>query len=588
MLLKCFAMVAFVSVMTQAQPAPDLTKRVLEVLSSTAEESRKWDDKAIAARTQARIADLLWAADQENATDYLKTAWATAAKVEAPKRERSTSRNASLRNTVRREVLLVARKRAPELAAIWLEEVVKESQAAEKTERGTFEDRTARSALLLQMAQELVADNPAAAAELLNDSLRDGVSFHFQDILLRIQQKDSALAETVVRAALARLRTAGMADPNELLTLYSYLFTPGRVLGANISDNRNQVQLALGGARVSMPAGRQNPALGREFLEVAADLLLTAPLPDGPYRLIAARGIVSSIGTIFRELSAQLPEKAALLQARAQQLDADAQFSTAPIPRKPDIPEVRRGESQESFTERRVDLLEESAAKRPDVLSRDIGYATAATATTVLRYERGLELAGKIEDKNLRTGVSNWLIYRAVLHLISNGNLDQARRLNLRNDDAVARAVCLVVGAQRLVKDKVPDRANEWLSDAGALVRRSEPDESMVRIALGIVSTYGSLDSQAALDWLLYAARLMRKAPAVSFIDDRAPEIKGISGITPIGEVTSGTSGFSLQKAVSVFPPDQFDQVLYVLNDLTPQEARGVAVLTLCQNFLRN
>ena len=68
--------------------------------------------------------------------------------------------------------------------------------------------------------------------------------------------------------------------------------------------------------------------------------------------------------------------------------------------------------------------------------------------------------------------------------------------------------------------------------------------------------------------------------------DDRAPELKGISGITPVGEVTRGTSGFSLQTAVTVFPPDQFEQVLYVLNDMTPQEARGIAVLTLCRNFL--
>ena len=154
--------------------------------------------------------------------------------------------NLSLRNSVRRDVLLVARKRAPQLASAWLEEMVEESKQAEKNERGTFDDRSARSAVLLQMAHETVAVDPQAAAELLSESLRDGISFNFQSVLVRLQQKDAALAETVFRAALARLRTAGMNDPNELLTLYSYLFTPGRVYGANTSENRNQLTVGCG------------------------------------------------------------------------------------------------------------------------------------------------------------------------------------------------------------------------------------------------------------------------------------------------------------------------------------------------------
>jgi hypothetical protein len=282
-----------------------------------------------------------------------------------------------------------------------------------------------------------------------------------------------------------------------------------------------------------------------------------------------------------------LPEKAALLRARAQQIDSEAQFSNEPIPRRPDIPEIRPEESKESFAERRVDLLEEVAAKGRDVLTRNIGYATAAMATTVERYERGLQLAGKIDDENLRDGVRSWLLYRAVLHFIASGNLDEAHRLNLKNDDAATQAVCLVVGAQSLVKSKDTYRASEWLREAVALLNRSEPNERVTRTALGIAATYGGFDTQAALDSLVYAVKLMRKTPPVSLNDDKAPTLKRISGITPISDFTSDTTGFSLQAAVAVFPPDQFEQVLYVLNDITPQETRGMALLTLCRNFLK-
>jgi hypothetical protein len=517
----------------------------------------------------------------------LRAAWNAAARVEEPKRDRSTFVNPSLRNSVRREVLLVARKRAPELAALWLQEMVEESKSATEQERGTFDDRSARSAVLLQMANELVEDNAQGAAELLIDSLHDGISFNFQTTLLRLQLKDPALAASVFRAALARLRAVGMSDPNELLTLYSFLYTPGRVYGANTSDNRNQVQLAVGGSRVSVPPGRQNPVLAIEFLALASDLLLSAPLPEPNQAQGAARSLVSVIGILLAEVTQQLPQKGALLQARAQQLDSEARFSTDPFQRRSDVPEVRPGESKESFAERRVDLLEETAARGRDVLTRDIGYATAAVATTVDRYERGLYLAGKIYDEKLRDGVRSWLLYRAVLHSIASGNLDEAHRLNLANDDAAQRAVGFVVGAQRLVKDKDTERASEWLSEAGASLKRSEPNEGGARIALGMVATYGRYDTQAALEWLLYAVKLMRKSPLASLYDDKAPALRRISGITSITDLSSDTAGFSVQAAVAVFTPDKFEQVLYVLNDITSQEARGMALLTLCRNFLR-
>jgi hypothetical protein len=564
-----------------------LVTRINYLLNSTAVDANKWDDKAIAARTQAQIADLLWDANRDIAANHLKAAWNSAVKIEESNRDRSSVVNYSLRNSVRRDVLLIARKRAPQLASAWLDEMVEESKTAQNNQRGTFDDRSARSAVLLQMANLTVGGNPPAAAELLIESLHDGISFNFQTVLLRLQQKDAALAETVFRAAVARLRTAGMNDPNELLTLYSYLFTPGRVFGANTSENRNQAQLVIGGPRIAITAARQNPALAREFLDLASDLLLTAPVPEDANGKLVARSLVSAIGSILRDTTEQLPQKAALLRARAQQLDSEARFSNVPLPKASDIPEVREGESKESFAERRVDLLEETAANGRDLLTRDIGYANAAVATGVERYQRGLDLAGKIDDKNLRDGVQSWLLYRATLHFIRSGDLDQGRRLNLKNDDVVQRAICFVVGAQRLVDDKDTIRANEWLREAGTLIRKSDANESAARVALGIVSTYGRFDTVAALDWLLVAVKLANKASPASLSEDSAPRFKRISGVTPITDVAGDTRGFSLQSAVGVFPPEHFEQVLSVLNELASPEARGIAVLTLCSNFLK-
>src|SRR5215204_2472210 len=290
-----------------------LSKRIIYILNATAVEAKKWDDKPIAIRTHAQITDIVWNTNPDDAVEYLKAAWTATGGVTDPKRERSAVVNPSLRNSLRRDVLLVARKRAPELAARWLEEMVAESKAGERPERGAFDDRTARSTVLLQMANELVRENPQAATELLIESLRDGVSFSFQNVLVQLHQRDSGLADNVFRAALARLKSLGMSDPNELLILYAYLFTPNRVLGANTSDSRNQLQVAVGRSPVPVPPGRQNPLIAVEFLDLASDLLLFAPLPERGDSQNVARALVSTIGILSGEVSEKLPQKAALL-----------------------------------------------------------------------------------------------------------------------------------------------------------------------------------------------------------------------------------------------------------------------------------
>lgn len=561
--------------------------RILEVLIGTAEDSKKWDDSTVAAKTQSQIADLLWEADNDKGRAFLHDAWRTTSKIEESKQPRSSFMNSSLRNNARREVLLVARKHDADLAGKWLDEMTAESAASDKG-RGAFDDRSSRSAVLLQMANEIAATNPAAASELAIESLKDGISFNFQLVLVRIQQHEPALAERVFRAALNRLRM-GMNDPDELLILYAYLYTPGRVFGINTSDSRNRFPLVVGGPRPAVTAALQNPGLAFEFLGVAADLLITAPLPAATNNpSMTARSQLSAIGRLMREVSEWLPEKAALLQARAQQIAHDAKFSDAPTEPRPDVPEPLPGETQQNYLERRVDILEEAAAKISNLLGRDIAYAKAAFATTPDSYERGLKVAGKIDEKELRENVRNWLIYRAVLHSINAGKLDEAYELNLRNGDRAQRAVCLVVGSQKLILSKANVRATEWLQEAEVLVRKADISESWTRIALGIVSAYGRLDDQLALGSFRSAVKIMKNAPLSSLTDDKAPSLKRFSGLTSPADFTSATTGFSLQSAVDIFTPEQFEEVLSILRDLTPPEARGLAIVILCRNQLRS
>src|SRR5512140_590913 len=104
----------------QKQARQQQVERIMIVLRTTGTAAREWKDARAASRVQAQVADLLWEADADTARRFLIDAWETSGRVEDPKQERSRFRNQALKTDARRDVLLVARHRAPELAKKWL------------------------------------------------------------------------------------------------------------------------------------------------------------------------------------------------------------------------------------------------------------------------------------------------------------------------------------------------------------------------------------------------------------------------------------------------------------------------------------
>jgi len=564
--------------------------RVFDVLYSVAKESRDWKNATVAVSMQAQIADLLWDHDAASARALLIRAWELTPQVKEPEEQQpSLFRNSSRRTGVRREVILVARKRSPELAKKWLEEMTQEKSAqAENSNspRGPFDDRSARSTVLLQMALSGAEENPQAAADLAMESLQDGISFGFQQVLLKLQEKEAALSQKVFNAALTRLRTVGLVDPSELLILHSFLYTPGTIFGTNTTDDPTQQPVSMGRNQVSVKTAAEiNPALSLEFLNLAAELLINAPLPvttANPQQ--SARAQISVIGVLLDKTSQELPEQALALRRRMQQIETDAQF--IPPPDRTEAQTPLAGESRPDYAERRIDYLEELARKETNPQRRDIAFAKTALATAIEKYERGISLAGNIRDEGLRVPLIDWLYARASLHFAQTEKLDKSYELLKKSNDPLQKAICLVVGAQQLLKEKDELRAAQWLQEARALVKSTEPGNALSHISLGIVSTYAQFDNTAAIEAFTDAVKLINQSPIASLAGDKAPQVKRFSGFGN-ADYTYGTKGFGLNTAIGSFSPAWFENVLESLGKITSAELRGEAIVALCRKNLR-
>lgn len=575
-----------------------LSARIVEVLRAIATESADWENKASAAKTQAEVADLTWDFAPPIARIYLTQAWETASKLKEVKTSISAFRNISSRAETQRAVLLIARKRDQPLAEQWLEALADEAKQTLNEEspdkkneptRGAFDNRTARSSILLGMALSQVSENPQAAVELASASLQDGISFELQTVLLALQDQSFDLAQTVFRAALARIRQAGLTDPNEVLILHSYLYTPGRVRVTSTGDKPNSFQMAVGREQKKITAAAKlKPELAVEFLRTATDALLRLPLPSATANpQMSARMQFSAINAILGELSRIAPERASALQIRAQNMVADARFSPAPAGRQAEIPAPRAGESPQDYDERRIAALEERAKQETDPLSRDIAFAKAALATSAPAYERGWGLAGQIRDKTLGVAITNWLTYRASLHFINTKAFDKARvELIGKNENLVQRAASLVIGAQKLLADKDQIQARAWLQEASSLLNKADKEEGVLAVSFGIVSTYGSFDRPLALNALENSIKLLNQWPNIPVIEEKAPQAKRFAGLL-VSDFTYGTKGFGLAAVAAAFPPEEFEPVLALLQELKYPEIKGQLIIKLCQQHLK-
>lgn len=565
-----------------------LNLRIIDVLGRTADEAKSWDDIKISSQIQAQAADLMWDFDPISAENYLIRAWDKAKQAKESEEKTSRFRNSSNRVEVSREVLTVARKRQPELAEKWLKEL---SDLAEedfsKRNKGLFDDRTARSAVLLQMAMQAAETDVQAAASLATESLRDGVSFGFQSVLIKIQEKNAELAAQVFRTALRRINSAGISSANEIQILYSYLYTPGRISTTADSTSQGSTTIAVGRNRMRITSAAElYPALAQEFLQIAAQSLVKMPFLVGDENPeSAAREQYGIINTILFRLGNNAPELSTALRGRLAAIVANANFTPNETPAPAGIKPAQQGESRSDYQKRLLDEISDNADKITNPLQRDIFIAQSVLRSDAEQFEKAKSIAEKIDDKELREQIINFLIYRTSLKFIKTDNFDDAYKLLQKNGETRQKAAILIVGGQKMIELKDFQQARDWLLEAQKLFDKNKTaDEDWINLGFGLASSYARFDKIEAVRVLEQSGKLIKKDSA-KYNNDKAPLAIGFSGLD-FSDFTFDTKNFSFNSAIKSFEKDSFENVLSALNEVNNPLAKGQGILALSQKNL--
>lgn len=581
--------------------ADDLKRaRVISLVEQTANEAMLWDDHRVAVVTLGEAADLLWD-ETSKARGWLIKAWDLIDQVDD--RENSGDLRqiwrGSQRSSLQTRILTVARNHDPQLAERFLK-AVEENQVSEKGERGAFDDVTARSEQLLRLALVSIDANPAAALNLAQRSLQDGISFNLQTVLLRLRQKDPNLANSLFDSALARLTSSSSAfRENQILA--SYLFKPGEVL-TQLPNGSTTVAVVQTPLLAKTPA-EEDPNRAHRFLTVVQRLLLSSALPSEDQNLQAGEFVLLAT-SLAQPFQIYAPELWPSIQARAAQFAAklppqasDSNASVAEEFREA----IRGGASAEDLNRLQVELLEKEAERQGNSIARKLKFAEAALATQPKDTDYGKRLAGRIEnDDELRDQLITFLSYRAALTFLKDNNLPRAEEAALQIPPSSERALALIAVAQKLaaLKPKSDEEkllignnrqhAIELLFEADKSLKRDGSSTQIAKIRLGKIAVSNLVDVSQAFSDFEQAIAAINRLDKFDPTDGSAPRF-GIEGFRTTNlTIPRLEFGFGFRNAIEPLVKEDFDLTVAAIERLASPSVRGSCRLEIARQVLQS
>jgi hypothetical protein len=580
-----------------------LRAQARQIITSAAEDAPKWDNGRAAVRVLSKAADLLWDEDPARARSWLTRAWEMSGKVRDDGDGRSAVRvRGTARARTRSEVLAVAQGHDAKFARQLVDTLSDEDEGGDDgARRGPFDDRTARSEQLLNLAAATLDSNPAAAEQIAERSLADGISFQLQDVLLRLRARDPNLANRLFDAALRTLATT-FSQPSEGQILASYLFTPGRVMAVD-AQSRVNVNVNPLAPTLAMTPAQADPARARRFLTVMQQRLLAMPPPSTTANpsayaqdfITLVRSLSGAYGKYAPDLWVPLaqrvtqfvPDAAAAVRRSSATDAASARASAAP------------GLSEAERHQRYMDDLEEAADAETDPVARKLAYLKAALNTDASELERGRRIASKIEEKELREQVVSFLSYRAALGALEKKRAEEAVKL-ASDARPIQKAIIFISAAQAIAAER-PKGETEWqagarslrvlelLADADKLLKgEAEGSVEALRVRLGLVAALAKADSVRAYGSMGEVVNLVNGMKSFDFMETTVPRVPELGEPTAELLLPQIGGGYGITDAFRALASADFPGSVQMANRLDAPEGRGVVLLEIGSSVLKS
>ena len=556
------------------------------VLDSAIDELREVEDIRARVSMAETIVKLLAKSRPEHCRNMLDSLFDAALQLrKAGSSDKAESSNA---DSILQKIIQIAAQIDPKFGQSYIDRYIgkEDLTAGETSASAQPSPRTA--ALYIQLATELIEQDLSLALSMARRSLSIAVLPETLVFLGTLRKIDLAQANNLFTAALNNVQMRRGTDVNELLLLYSYVFSPTRV--PVVSSQRLGI-LSVPTYLAIAVNYEVDPALARQYLSITTQILLDAEryYPGNVERLTAglvgdfylASLIEPAAGSYLPALAESLSTQRHVL-AGYQQPDGRAQ-SASSVERWNNAPSGVNPGGKETVTT--LDSLLQRAEQVANPKTKDQLYYRAAT---IAAGTKGSDAAFEIVDKissQYREEAKQFIAFDIAIKAARNHQLEEAERLALRDSDLARRSYVLTLIASSLLDEKSRDtvRAMEFLNEVELLVPKLDTDPERVAVLAGGAAVVSRLDAARAADFLRAAIRIANKIESFTG-DTRIPRGLDIGGF--LFTYTMYDHEFTLAEAINRLGTNDFNQTIGDIRGFKNHLPRLQATVALCNAIL--
>lgn len=563
------------------------------LLISLAADAGRFNDQTLRARTQARIADVLWSADPDRARALFRKAWESAEIVDqdAQRKLREDIKQQQARTggaavtappNIRGEVLRMAASHDRALGEEFLGKLRTQQQqdATDNADRLRTSPLDAPEAIAqrLNLARQLLDTDVARALQFADPALanltREGVDF-----LSYLREKDANAADMRYSAFLARADSDLQSDANTVSLLSSYVFTPHMY----VSFNNN-------GSSVSSSSRDNTPpnvsaGLRNAFFRAAADILLRPLPPPGQDQTSAGpQGkylMLKRLAPLFDQYAP--PEVAQAIHAQA---DALAQGLPDDVRQRDDDP-LREGIRPPQSAQDREKSLQDRIDRAKTSEERDALYVQMARLYVEQSDMRARDYVEKIDDTELRDKVRPYIDGSLMMRASDKKDAELILEILKKGDLSHFHRAWGLMQAAKLLAKTDRDRALSLTDDAIAEARRiEESDADRPRAMIAIANALLTLDRAKSWETVYEAVKAANAAERFTGEDGAirlSLQTKNQSSIR-----SSSSGEFNIAGIFGELAKEDYNKTVEMIRQFQQEAPRASATIAIARTVLED
>jgi len=492
------------------------------LLISLAADAGNYNDQKLRARTQARIADVLWDADQERSRTLFRKAWDAAEIVdregrlrmeEDMKQQQAKRGNSAVVRppNLRGEVLRLAARRDRALgeellSRLKLDQQRETTEATDKTRSNVFDTPQAITQRL-SLARQLLDTDVERALQFADPAL---VSINREaiDFLSYLRDKDPAEGDRRYASMLGRAAGSLQSDANTVSMLSSYLFTPHVFVAYTGGGSSSS---STGG----MSSPPEAPELRMAFFRTAAEILQRPLAPPGQDQTTSGvEGkylVIKRLMPLFEQFASK-----EIADAMRAQLEALSSVVSENL-RQRDDETLREGIRPQKSNEDREQALLDRIERAKTADERDSLYLQVARLRVESGDLRARDFVDKIEDSDLRKQARPFIDVTLTMRAVDKKETDGALELVRTGELTHLQKVWALSQIAKLLVKSDREKSLALIDDALMEARRIEPsDPDRPRALMAVANALFQSDRDKSWDAVYDAAKAANSAEGFS------------------------------------------------------------------------